>query len=98
MSLAGIKARFPGSVNVTNEKRYEDSTWYGRIVAGRLRAGNLAFNGLHACLVGFVSDPERAAAAFTEAQRGRCCFCGTKIKKGSYGPTCAKKYGMPYTK
>tara|TARA_Y100001972_G_scaffold128887_1_gene192427 strand:+ start:532 stop:948 length:417 start_codon:yes stop_codon:yes gene_type:complete len=98
LSLSGDKARYPGSVNITDGRPYGSNTWYGRIVAGRLRGGSGAFPGLYKVLADFITDPERAAGAFVEAQRGRCCFCGRKVKKGAYGPDCANKYGLPYTK
>lgn len=100
LSMAGSRARIPGSINVASG---DGAAWFGRI----LRDG--AFEpsrkqdvpaGLVDALVAFAAEPARVAAEHGR-RTGRCCFCDLRLNDPTstaigYGATCAKRWGQPY--
>ena len=101
LSIAGQGARVPGSINVTSDGGYGNSTWYGRIMK------NGIFDPARQCpdwvldlLQEFNDDPAAVASAYGH-RTGNCCFCGLEIKTKEslavgYGPICAGHYGLPW--
>lgn len=100
LSIAGERARVPGSVNVTD---HENGDWYGRIhVDGRFEASQRVETPYELVdeLREFAARPAEAAAEHAGIM-GCCCFCNTPIKDArslgvGYGPTCAKNWGLPW--
>lgn len=101
INLAGERARFPGSLNVTSEGSFDDRTWYGRIHAdGRWEPSKSCPAWVTTRLREFNADP--ASVAKLQGQKyGACCFCSrelitTESVTAGYGPVCAEKYGLPW--
>lgn len=111
LSVAGLQARVPGSINVT-EYESSENTWYGRI----LKTGNLEVSPkvsgdpdgrenlkvITDLLQAFAADPVKVASEHGRLT-GKCCFChaGLKDERSTaigYGPTCAKNYGLAWGK
>jgi Family of unknown function (DUF6011) len=100
LSVAGDQSKVPGSIQVKL-----DGEWIGRVepdgtVVGRNLAGSAL---LLDTLATIAADPAAAAKAYGKAS-GFCSFCSTQLsddREGSsvdvgYGPTCAKRYGLPH--
>jgi hypothetical protein len=105
LSLAGEKAKQPGTVNVTDGGKFGSNVWYGRVspdgawqVSGKVdHATQLAVAGLLAVL---ANDPAGTAAAYGVATH-HCCFCQKELthpdsKAVGYGPDCAEHFGLPW--
>jgi hypothetical protein len=101
LSLAGPKARFPRTVNLTDGGRYSENVWYGRIhTNGRLEEGRGMTGAVRTLLITLAGDPAGTAQVHG-ALTGNCCFCGreltTKESVGAgYGPVCASKWRLPW--
>jgi hypothetical protein len=98
LSLAGERSRTPGAVNITDERRYPDNTWYGRVnVDGTFTAGRDLTPPAREFLEALAADPERVAAEYGR-ETGNCCFCGKVLTVACtpWGPDCAKVWGLPY--
>ena len=103
LSVAGARAKVPGSINVKDDAPYGEGSWYGRIH----RDGKLEKNGmvdvpqaLVDLLKRFAEQPAATAAEFGRLT-GRCCFCNRPLEDErstavGYGGTCAKNYGLPW--
>lgn len=102
LSLAGPKAKFPGTVNVAEDKPFGEARFFGRIT----KAGALTVGGkgcpveLVEFLTAFAQEPAKMAAKHGHAT-GACCFCSKKLTDPKslavgYGPTCADHYGLPW--
>jgi Family of unknown function (DUF6011) len=97
LSLAGAGSQAPGSLQVC-----VDDTWLGRIepngtVRGPKLLADLAVGTL---LVTIAANPAEAARAYG-ALMCRCSFCNLALTDAGsvevgYGPTCAKKWGLPH--
>lgn len=105
LSLAGEKSHFPGSVNITDGKRFgvEGSTWWGRITPdGRFipsRTCGNAFD-IEELLAGLAADPVRVIAG-EGFLTGHCCLCELQLTDprslaAGYGPTCARNWNLPW--
>jgi hypothetical protein len=100
LSIAGQKAKNPGTVNVVNVHTKE---WYGRIhMDGNWEVSKRVTppKDLWVLLVGFANKPAEVAASFGHLT-GRCCFCNSglttdKSLSVGYGPVCAKKWGLAW--
>ena len=102
LSVAGQKAKFPGTINVAEDKPFGEATFFGRITkAGALTPGSKGCPvELVEFLTGFAQEPAKYAAAHGHAT-GACCFCSKKLTDPKslavgYGPTCADHYGLPW--
>lgn len=103
LSRAGSRARFPGSVNVTNGAPYgdPDSRFYGRILTdGTFQAGRDLTPAVRAALTALADDPVSAASEHGH-RTGACCFCNRELTDPrsvhvGYGPVCADHYGLPH--
>lgn len=101
------KATFPGSIAVTDGRRYPDNVYYGRISpegvyhqSTRARLGSADV--IYRFLVTLADDPQGVVAAFGH-KTGACCLCGRKLEderstEVGYGPVCAKSWGLPWGK
>lgn len=102
LSVAGERARQPGTINVAEKGRFGEATWYGRIkLDGTFEA---ARDGAPAELVSYLAE-FAAAPAETAAKHGHitgnCCFCDRPLTDErstsvGYGPVCAKKWSLPW--
>ena len=103
LSVAGQRARAPGSINVASNEGWDDRTWYGRILStGEFEASprDKTPDGLIDGLQRFAADPAGVAAEHGKLT-GKCCFCNTALTDNrstsvGYGPVCAKNYGLPW--
>ncbi len=101
LSLAGARAKRPGTINVTDGGPYGSNVWYGRINhSGAFEPSRSADAPIVEILTSFNADPAKYAAEYGR-KTGRCCFCNLLLTDGrstsvGYGPTCAKHYGMPW--
>jgi hypothetical protein len=97
LSIAGAKAKLPGSINITDGQPYGINTFYGRIVDGVAQVKD-------ADILALLVAVNTNVAGFTAKQgqlTGHCCFCGKLIETKEslavgYGPTCADKFGLPW--
>lgn len=102
ISVAGGRARFPGTINVAEKGRFGEATWYGRIkLDGTFEAArDGAPAELVAYLAQFAANPAETAAAHGHTT-GNCCFCDRPLTDArstsvGYGPVCAKKWSLPW--
>ena len=104
IALAGERARFPGSINVTSGK-YPDSKFYGRI---HTDGSYEPARGVDAKdqesiiseLKKLAADPEGIAKEYGK-KTGRCCFCSLHLDDErsvaeGYGPVCARHYNLSW--
>lgn len=105
ISRAGDKSRYPGSLNVTSPKGgYHEAIYYGRVgTDNRWRPSQVEQPaGLGELLERFAADPAAVALEYGR-MTGNCCFCSKPLTDDisvvvGYGPTCAKKWGLPHNK
>lgn len=101
LGRAGEKARFPGSVNVTNGGPFGSSIFYGRV--GR----DGTFVPSRDCpkaLVEFLAELSRDAADVVGSygrKTGGCAMCSRPLTdprsvEVGYGPVCADRFGLPW--
>jgi hypothetical protein len=103
LTVAGERAKVPGSINVTDLGAYETRTWFGRITRDGEFQPSAAANeiqGLTEALKAFAADPVKVAAEYGHLS-GNCCFCSrqlddTRSTEVGYGPVCADHYGLPW--
>jgi len=107
LSVAGPRAKFPGTVNVTDDAPYEFTRWYGRIhddgdfeISRRYRDDPNFLGSLVDLLRRFARDPAGVAAAYGMLS-GNCSFCSRELTderstEVGYGPVCAKKWHLPW--
>jgi hypothetical protein len=106
ISVAGPKAKFPGTLNVTSGEKPEGERreWYGRVMLdGSYLPSNGAGSKAQAIsdrLKAFAADPAGVAAEHG-LLTGRCCFCNihlsdTRSTAVGYGKTCAAHYGLTW--
>jgi len=110
LSVAGKMAKVPGSITVVDANKPASdgkADWYGRItVDGQFQPAarlNGRLDKVVALLKKFAADPAGVAAEHGKTT-GLCCFCNHKLGEGEdkrsvdvgYGPTCAKKFGVPW--
>jgi hypothetical protein len=102
LSRAGSRARYPGSINVTDGGPYGDNVWYGRVRDGAYEPSKSATPKIREFLAAFAADPGKFAGDYGK-RHGCCCFCRAELTEprsryAGYGPTCAKNYKLPYLK
>lgn len=102
LSVAGERARQPGTINVAEKGRFGEATWYGRIkLDGTFEASREGAPAeLVAYLAQFAANPAETAAAHGHTT-GNCCFCDRPLTDArstavGYGPVCAKKWSLPW--
>lgn len=100
-SLAGERAKAPGTVNVTDGGPYGRNEWYGRIERdGTWTLSAKATPEIIERVKAFAADPAKVGGEHGHTH-GECCFCGTALSDErsthhGYGPTCAKNWKLPY--
>lgn len=103
ISVAGLNARVPGSLNVAEPAPFGTGRWYGRITRdGMFHPGKDAgvLPGLPGALQRFAAEPAKVAAEHGKLT-GNCSFCGRGLEDErstavGYGPVCAKRFGLPW--
>jgi len=97
LALSGVGSKVPGSLQVC-----VDDTWLGRIEPDGTVRGQalLADQAVLDLLVTIAGNPAEAARAYG-AFMCRCSFCNLALTDAGsvevgYGPTCAKKWGLPH--
>jgi hypothetical protein len=105
ISVAGERARVPGSLTVTEGERGDEGRdWLGRVTRdGTYTPSNKANGRTEAItkrLRDFAANPAKVAAEHGRLT-GRCCFCHLKLSDErstavGYGATCASNYGLPW--
>ena len=102
LSVAGERARQPGTINVAEKGRFGEATWFGRIkLDGTFEAArDGAPDALIDYLTEFAEHPAQMAAAHGHAT-GSCCFCQRELTDArsvavGYGPICAAKWSLPW--
>lgn len=107
VSIAGARARIPGSITITSAERLDDGkrAWYGRITrdggyepSQKMVAEDVT--NIADMLRTFAADPAAEASRYGRLH-GRCCFCRLPLKDErstavGYGHTCADHYGLPW--
>ena len=107
LSIAGPRAKFPGTVNVTDDAPYGFAGWFGRIhddgefeISRRYRDDPNFLGRLVDLLRHFARDPAGVASAYGMLS-GHCSFCSKELTderstEVGYGPVCAKKWHLPW--
>lgn len=105
LSLAGERSQFPGSVSITDGKRFgvEGSTWWGRITTDGRFVPSFACGSdsdIEELLRDLAADPA-GVIAYEGRMTGSCCLCERQLDDprstaAGYGPTCAKNWGLPW--
>lgn len=104
LSRAGNRAKYPGSVNVTDGGPFKANIWYGRIMFDKedcvckFFPSNKISDIVIEFLKEFSMDPEGIAKDYG-IKTGRCCFCNRTLTTpesvaAGMGPVCKKKYNM----
>lgn len=101
ISIAGERAKVPGSLNVATNEGYGSSTWYGRVKRDGMFEHSLKQEAppvLTEALREFAASPAEVAARHGKLT-GCCCFCNRKLTdeksvERGYGPVCAKAWGV----
>jgi hypothetical protein len=101
LSVAGERAKVPGSINVTSPGSFENRVWYGRVLTdGTLVQSRDCTPAVVDAVKALAADPAKAAAAYGR-KTGCCCFCARELTDArsvevGYGPICADHYGLPW--
>lgn len=106
LTVAGERAKAPGSINVASPGRFGENIWYGRVhqdgkfETARKLQGDPRMASITALLTAFAADPAKVAAEHGKLT-GRCCFCNLPLKDArstavGYGKICARHYGLPW--
>ena len=107
VSMAGARAKVPGSLNITDGGPYGNNIWFGRIrrdgvweqPSGSPSAMRL-LDEVRAIVRAFAANPEETASAYGKLT-GCCCFCARTLTDDKslavgYGPTCAGNWNLPW--
>lgn len=106
LSLAGERAKVPGSITVTDGGPFGANRYYGRVDPdGTWHKPYKQFAELpdvEGLLTDMSTDPAATAAKHGHLT-GNCCFCHRPLSDAKstavgYGPTCAANYGLPWGK
>lgn len=109
ITVAGPRAKVPGSLNVIDTDRYDRydrRVWYGRVLQDGMfeqsnaTQGSSNLTSIIALLTAFAADPAKVAREYGHLT-GHCCFCNLPLTdpaslKAGYGPVCAKNWGLPH--
>jgi hypothetical protein len=101
LSVAGLRSRTPGAIQVTDGGPYGSNRYFGRIeTTGIFVRGRDCSDAIVDLLKEFAADPAKVAAAYGHTT-GACCFCGIELTDDrslmmGYGPICAGNYGLAY--
>ncbi|PZR79266.1 MAG: hypothetical protein DI537_41265 [Stutzerimonas stutzeri] len=101
LTVAGDRAKAPGTINVKSPGNFDNSDWYGRIeLDGSYKPSRIAPKGIEQHLLAFAADPAKVAADHGH-KTGQCCFCNRPLDderstEVGYGPVCADKWSLPW--
>ncbi len=105
LSVAGDKAKNPGSINITDGKPYGESQFYGRIhkdgtTMFNKNVGTFTITDVQEQLEKFADDPAGYAKLYSNGT-GNCMFCCKQLTDPQsvvvgYGPVCAAHYNLPH--
>jgi hypothetical protein len=106
LSIAGPRAKVPGSITVLSADRNGDETrdWYGRITREGEYQPSRKFEAqqtaIGAALAAMANDPAKTAGEYGRLV-GRCCFCRLPLSderstEVGYGKICAAHFGLPW--
>ena len=100
LSRAGDRAKYPGSINVTDGERYGENIWYGRIKDSQWEPSRNCEPWVTEWLIKFAADPVTVAADYGKLT-GFCCFCNRPLTDDrsiavGYGPVCATSWELPW--
>lgn len=108
INVAGERARFPGSLNVTTVDKGADDRrgWFGRVHRdGRYECSQAIEGSSEAIAIADQLARFAAAPAEVAAEHGRltghCCFCNLALTDErstavGYGKKCADNFGLPW--
>jgi hypothetical protein len=96
LSIAGQRARFPGSINVLTTTRYGEGGYHGRVNLDGTTT--VQRDDVLDLLRRFAQDPESALATYGRLT-GHCAICGRLLENEEsvargIGPVCAGKAGL----
>jgi hypothetical protein len=102
LSLAGPKAKFPGSINITDGKPFGENHWYGRIHPdGNWEKPFKQFNEMDQVskLLRMLANAPGEFASMSGKKTGQCCFCNKPLEQANsvaagFGPVCASNWGL----
>lgn len=105
VTVAGARAKVPGSLNVSTPGGYGVGTWFGRILQNgkfEISPRQQPSASLLALLTAFAADPACTAAEYGR-KSGKCCFCHKSLTDGrsvevGYGRKCAQNFGLQWGK
>lgn len=107
LALMGNKAKYPGSINVSDGGPRHANTWFGRInfngqwyTSRSARENPQLVIRLMTFLTELAANPAKVTAEYGKLT-GHCCFCHSELtdersKAVGYGKTCAEHYGLPW--
>ena len=101
--IAGARSMQPGSLSVTTTAVARE--WLGRVMPdGTWAPGHTRtaaeYDSVADLLCELIAAPQATLAANGKSA-GACCYCGSELTdarsvEAGYGPTCAKKWGLPW--
>lgn len=104
----GVASKYPGAINCIALKAYlGGDRFVARIMLDGeihlpawIKASDATMTALVTNLKAFAKEPQGFVASYGKLI-GRCCFCNKglddpKSVTRGYGPTCAKKWGLPW--
>ena len=105
LSVAGERAKYPNSINITDGKPYPNSKWFGRIYTnGNVKYSTSIPNGyiktIKTAFEQFAENPTAYAKLYSNVT-GNCMFCSRELTDPQsvavgYGPVCAGNFGLPH--
>lgn len=101
LRMAGASSRFAGQITVTDNRTFDNRTYFGRIdQTGMYFPSPKANDDVTKLLKDMAADPAKMAALYGH-KTSSCCFCGLPLKTSEsvtmgYGPICAEKFRLPW--
>lgn len=105
LTLAGDKAKHPGTINITDGGSWGDNKFFGRVnKEGKWSPSKIVSEKqretIARLLQSLAHDPQKVAMTFGK-HTDHCCFCMKQLdtkesKHAGYGPVCAGKWGLPW--
>lgn len=101
LSVAGPKARAPGTINVTDGGPYGENRYFGRIdKSGAWEIRSDTPSDVIAIVARLAKSPVEVASEYGRLT-GNCCFCRKTLTDErstavGYGPVCAGHYELPW--
>lgn len=100
LSVAGNKAHFPNSINITDGKSFGESKFYGRILTNGQLMLRIKSDIIEHELELFAENPAGYAKLYSDVT-GNCMFCRRLLTDPQsvavgYGAICAGHYGLPH--